>query len=284
MASGKLWLPLVFVLACGADNTESPPPQTPAPEPEPVAEAEPEQEEPQARNTEVPGTREAPAVDSFPTADWTNLLATYVNDSGFRYEALRANEEHVARLAMIVERVGSIDTSGMERDRALAFYINAYNVLTINSVLELWPVESVMQEEGFFDARTHRVAGADMTLNALENEIIRDKERFGEPRIHFAVNCASVGCPPLQREAFTPENLETLLASATQAFVRGTTQLDRRRNRISATKLFEWFADDFGDVREFIASQLEGEDADFVRRDRTRITHFEYDWALNSSE
>lgn len=273
------WIPLLLVLACGADNSEAPPPETP----EPQAQAE-EVAEPTPTPTEEPGTREAPPGPPFPTQAWNTILSTYVTDEGFRYEALRANEEHVGFLNNIVETVGSADLSTLSRDQALAFYINAYNVLTIHSVLELWPVESVMQEDGFFETRTHRVAGDEMTLNGLENEIIRDKERFGEPRIHFAVNCASVGCPPLQRQALTAENLESMLATATQAFVRSSTRIDRRRNRIQATKLFEWFADDFGDVREFIASQLEGEDAEFVRRERTRIMHFDYDWALNAAE
>lgn len=272
---------LCLVLACGADNSESPPPETPEPEPEPTATVEP------TPQPEQPGTREAPATSRFPVGTWTLLLETYVGDDGFRYEALRGNEEHTALLENIVEAVGATDESVLSRNQALTFYINAYNVLTIHSVLELWPVESVMQEEGFFDERPHVVAGTEMTLNGLENDVIRDQERFGEPRIHFAVNCASVGCPPLQREAFTADNLERLLAAGAQSFVRSTTQIDRRRNRIEATKLFEWFADDFGGaegVRTFIASQLEGEDAELVRQDSTRITHFEYDWALNAAQ
>lgn len=272
-------LPLVLALACGADNTESPPPETPQ------AETVTEESEQTSATREAPPTEAPPSVPSFADT-WNTILRTYVVDEGFRYEALLGNDEHKAQLATLVQHVGANDVSSYSRDQQLAFYINAYNILTINSVLELWPVESVMQEEGFFDARTHRVAGADMTLNALENDVIRDQERFGEPRIHFAVNCASVGCPPLQREAFTGPNLETLLASASQAFVRASTRLETGRNRIQATKLFEWFAADFGGadgVREFIASQLEGEDADFVRRPRTRIQHFDYDWALNAA-
>ena len=274
-----LGLLVCSLLACGADNSESPPPEIPN-----RAAAEPTEEPAPPR--EEPGTREAPPDHGFPEDAWNTILATYVTDAGFRYAALRGNDEHVAILGNVVRAVETADTSSFSRDEALAFYINAYNVLTIHSVLELWPVESVMQEEGFFDGRTHTVAGEEMTLNGLENDIIRSKERFGEPRIHFAVNCASVGCPPLQRESFTAENLERLLAAGAQSFVRNTTRIDRRRNRIEATKLFEWFADDFGGaagVREFIASQLEGEDAELVRRDRTRITHFDYDWAINAA-
>lgn len=282
MRNQGMRLLLCLVLACGADNSEAPPPETPAPEtPEPTATVEP------TPQPETPGTREAPATSRFPVGVWTMLVETYVTDDGFRYEALRGNQEHVALLENLVEAVGATDESVLSRDQALAFYINAYNVLTIHSVLELWPVQSVMQEEGFFDERSHVVAGTEMTLNDLENDVIRDQERFGEPRIHFAVNCASVGCPPLQREAFTADNLERLLAAGARSFVRASTQIDRARNRVQASKLFEWFADDFGGAdgaRAFIASQLEGEDAELVRNERTQIQHFEYDWALNAAE
>ena len=93
-----------------------------------------------------------------------------------------------------VTTVGTLEPDALGRDEQLAFYINAYNALVIKAVLAKLPIDSVMSAPGFFDREKHVVAGQEMTLNHLENEIIRSA-RFAEPRIHFLVNCASVGCP-----------------------------------------------------------------------------------------
>lgn len=229
---------------------------------------------------------EAPSTP-YDVAGWDRILSTYVtNDGGFRYEALRANEEHRAQLASFAETVAESEPDSWSRDVQLAFYINAYNALVIKSVLDLWPIRGVMTVRGFFDRREHRVAGQSMTLNHLENEIIRS-ERFAEPRIHFLVNCASVGCPPLMSQAVTAENLEESLAREARAFVRSSSRIETERNRVRLSQIFEWFGDDFsgvGGVREFVASQLDDQQATFVRTRTTRIGHFQYDWALNRRE
>ncbi len=238
-----------------------------APAPEPVAAPEPE------------------PVTAFDVGTWDTLLGAYVVDGGFRYAALAGDEDARARLAEVVSAIGSAAPDEWPRDAQLAYYVNAYNALTVSAVVERWPLTSVMNVEGFFDAVAHRVAGQTMTLNALENDIIR--ARFGEPRIHFAVNCASVGCPALMPTAFTADNLEAQLAAGAQAYVRGTSRLDRRRRRVAVSKIFEWFATDFeagGGVRAFLVAQLEGDDARFVENARTRITHFDYDWNVNARE
>lgn len=222
----------------------------------------------------------------YDTAAWNQIVSTYVtDDGGFRYQALAANAEHMAALDQFLAGVAAADPSGWSREEQLAFYINAYNALTVRSVVELWPVESVLSEDGFFDARTHTVAGAQTTLNDLENQRIR--EAFGEPRIHFAVNCASTGCPWLANFAYTASNLEESLDSQARAYIRRTAQIDRGDNTVRVSQIFEWFAADFearGGVRAFVASYLEGEDAPFVAAEGTEISHFDYDWSVNARE
>jgi hypothetical protein len=228
-----------------------------------------------------------PATAPYDHAGWDALLRAHVTaDGGFRYEALRASPEHRAALERFVATIDAARPGSWSRDEQLAFYINAYNALTIDSVLDLWPVESVMREEGFFRARQHGVAGRRLTLDQLENEVIR-AERFAEPRIHFVVNCASTGCPPLAPHALTAANLERTLAAATRAFVRRTTRLDRGGNRVLLCQIFEWFTADFdraGGVRRFVSSQLDEEGAAFVRAPSTAIGHFRYDWSLNARD
>lgn len=140
-----------------------------------------------------------------------------------------------------------------------------------------------MEVEGFFDGIEHSVAGESMTLNTLENERIRAV--FGEPRIHFAVNCASTSCPPLRNTPFDAESLEASLEEQARAFVRSSTSVRGRRATLS--KLFDWFADDFtagGGVREFIALRLDEEDAATVRSERTTLRYTDYDWSPNAAE
>lgn len=212
------------------------------------------------------------------------VLATYVtDDGGFRYEALAANADHVAALDAYVAAVASTDpatlTTSQER---LVFYMNAYNALTIRSVLDLWPIEgnSVLQESGFFDGRMHTVAGTSMTLNDLENNHVRNE---GDPRIHFVVNCASAGCPWLANTPVTLDNLETLLEQRSTDYLRRTTVVDG--STIQVSQIFEWFAGDFGGpegVRAFIAARLEGDAATLAANPDTTIGFFPYDWATNA--
>ncbi|MEM9191407.1 MAG: DUF547 domain-containing protein [Myxococcota bacterium] len=246
------------------------------------------------RGNEAPATAEAPAETpestpppaeaEGPLAEWGELLATYVTeDGGFRYQALHDSAEDKAKLVRVSEYIGGADVSGLSRDEALAFYINAYNIKTIHSVIHQWPIRSVMRVRGFFDRQTHPVAGEEITLNHLENEIIRS-ERFAEPRIHFAVNCASAGCPPLQNRVFTAANLEDLLEDGTRDFVRNSSQASGRNLRVS--QLFEWFAGDFeaqGGVKPFLARYLEGEAAELARGNG-RVRFIPYDWDLNGRE
>ena len=277
----------LLMLACD----ESPPAPAPEPAQEPATEpagsrgAEPAGARAGEPAGENPGT--GPAADPSTLIDvepWGTLLSGYATeDGGFRYAALHGHAEHRALLDRFVASIGSAQPDAWTRDQQLAFYINAYNALTVKSVIELWPLDSVMSHEGFFDRRSHRVAGRDLTLNQLENDVIRG-ERFAEPRIHFAVNCASIGCPPLARLPYTAQNLESALEAQTRASLRATTQIDRVARRVTVTKLFEWFAGDFeraGGVRAFLARYLEPADADLVRDEGVTLQHAEYDWALN---
>lgn len=235
--------------------------------------------------------RETPAREAPPPRvpppelrEWGTILEAHATEGGrFRYEALRANEGHLAALEATVAAIGEARDQGWEKEEALAFYVNAYNALTVAAVLEAWPTESVMRVEGFFDTRTHRVAGEPMTLNALEREILRS-ERFAEPRVHFLVSCASKSCPPLDAEAFTAANVDAKMAAAARAFVKATTTLSPHVVRVS--RIFEWFATDFGGlegVRAFVAAQLDDEAAAaHVMSARTTLGYHDYDWALNA--
>ncbi|MCZ7681820.1 MAG: DUF547 domain-containing protein [Sandaracinaceae bacterium] len=105
--------------------------------------------------------------------------------------------------------VGEADVASLSRDARLAFYLDAYNALVVKAVIDRWPIEGVMRVPGFFDRARYRVAGRDLTLNELENDVIRG---FAEPRVHFALNCASASCPRLGRTPYP----------ASRTFARGS--------------------------------------------------------------
>ena len=150
--------------------------------------------------------------------------------------------------------------------------------------MERLPIESVMSVPGFFDTITHTVAGNPRTLNALENDLIR--AQFSEPRIHFAVNCASVGCPWLDRTPTPHVNRETPYTHLRCPLGFQPTSFDSPRRRVVVSQIFEWFAGDFqaaGGVRAFLVAHTDHEQTRVqVADERMRIAYTPYDWALNA--
>lgn len=246
--------------------------------------ATPAVETAQAEAAPAPAS-EAPATADA-TAGWDALLHTFVTaDGGFRYKALAADTDAMAKLKAFTDQVATADTSKLSRDEALAFYINAYNATTIAEVLRLWPVTSVLKKEGFFDKTKHPIAGESLTLNELEKTKIRDP--YHEPRIHFLVNCASASCPFLVGEAITASNLETLLERQATEYVGRTTRFPKGKKALEISSIFDWYKDDFGGadgVRTFIAAHVAPEQRDFVADKANKIGFFEYDWNTNARD
>jgi hypothetical protein len=194
------------------------------------------------------------------------------------------------------EYMQSLQTAKVEefsRDGQLAFWINAYNAVTIDKVIKTKPKKSVRETfvpgvwtgTKFFTSREHIVAGETLSQDDIEHEILR--KQFKEPRIHFAIICASMGCPPLPRIAYTEENVQARLEEETRKYVnspRGT-RIDRAENTLFLSKLFDWFATDFieksGSVSAFMRPYLNDEVRTFLERD-PMISYLDYNWALNA--
>ncbi len=171
----------------------------------------------------------------------------------------------------------------------LAFWINAYNALIIKGVLDHYPTTSVRKVKpfnGFFSRIRFQVGGRSYTLNDIEHDIIRYE--FGDPRIHFALVCASLGCPILENRAFFPETLEERLDNATANFINNPekVRLDRENGVLYLSQIFEWFAEDFEDthdsVIDFIAEYLPEADTTFLKEQEIQIQYMQYDWQLNA--
>jgi len=186
------------------------------------------------------------------------------------------------------------------REQRLAFWINAYNAHVLQTVATAFPVASIRDIPGVFNQRTFQVAGQTLTLDRLENEIIRP--RFQEPRIHLALNCAARSCPPLQAEPFRADRLEAQLEAAASHFLRNPdhVRIDVVKKVVSVPKIFEWFADDFmarfadaparpgrdrrtSAVLNFLSRYVE-DDAHrtFLSSGSPDLRFLEYDWSLNA--
>jgi hypothetical protein len=160
-------------------------------------------------------------LHSATSSGWQNeydrLLKNYVVDGGVRYAAWKADAGDMAALDGVVAGIGQENVAKLDPNAQLAFYINAYNAWTIKLILDRYPIKSVWSATPlFFVQKNIRVAGEKMSLSHLEKDIIRKK--FKDPRIHFAVNCGSTSCPPLQKGAYDAKSIDKELEARTKAF------------------------------------------------------------------
>ena len=229
-------------------------------------------------------------------ARWQSILDTYLitdDPSGvhlFDYRALQANTSDRHSLNEYLEYLQELDPRQYAQDTQMAYWINLYNALTVRIVVDAYPVESILQIHGGEEPGTGpwkdvhaNIAGVPLTLDNVEHDILRPI--WQDNRIHYAVNCASIGCPNLATEAFTVTNLEELLNEGAKAYVnnlRGVEILDEAFGVTSS--LYFWYVEDFGNSDEGILTHLrkyaEGDLAEQLKEFDGSLDH-EYDWRLN---
>jgi hypothetical protein len=223
--------------------------------------------------------------------DYNTLLQSYVNDQGLvDYEAWKANPDDLAKLQGFVDELAAFDTSTLTGTEQLAFWINAYNALALHEVLQRYPVDSirpntlgVIPERSFFVDEKHVVGGQNYSLDGIENNILRT---LGEPRIHFAINCASTSCPKLLNEAYDARKLNGQLDDQGKAFVNDPSRngFDATTNTANLSKIFDWFKGDFdskGGVTAFLLTFAEGDAKTVLENPAVTIDYLAYDWSLN---
>lgn len=245
------------------------------------------------------GASSSEAKAGFSHAAWERVLARFVDEKGLvDYRALAAGRTDLDLYIGLLERQGPRSTPGSfpaEADR-LAYYLNAYNALVFKGVLARGPETQSVWKGGlisgysFFVGMKVRLDGQETSLKSLEDKIIR--AGFGDPRIHAALNCASLGCPRLPREAFDPSRLDLQLTAAMTEFVeeaRNVT-LDEPGKTVTLSKIFDWFEDDFlkfekarGNPDPVLADYINRFRASKPKIDRTfRVRFFEYDKRINA--
>ncbi len=225
------------------------------------------------------------ALPSFAAAgDWqrefSQLLDRYVKPGGVDYAAWHENAADLERLDGVAEGIAKGRPEG-SRDARLAWYLNAYNALILDEILERYPYANTnpLRRKAFFSGKDLDVAGEKMSFDRLEHEIIRPE--FKEPLIHFALNCASVSCPPLLDRAYTAERLDADLRRQALKFLDGSNPegLRVKGRAVHITPLFQWFSEDFGDDPLAFINGVRDEP---LPRD-AKVKYLNWDWTLNES-
>jgi hypothetical protein len=241
----------------------------------------------------------APASPSLDSSRFATVLRNRVNEQGLvDYEGLQRDP------AILNEYLAEIGKVSPERYQAwsetarIAFLINAYNAITLKSIIDQKPLKSSIRDIlGVWRVRKHPVMGKSLTLDEIEHTILR--REFNEPRIHAALVCAAISCPPLRREPYAAERLDEQLDDQVRRWLASPLglQIDREKATVKISAIFQWFAPDWkrseknlvtipnhaktSPVLNFIGRYVNPEDSAYLLAGDYKLSYLDYDWSLN---
>lgn len=214
-------------------------------------------------------------LEAFDHTTYNDLLATYVSSEGnVNYDGFKRNWSTLRNYIKALGENMPID-SWTEEDR-FAYWMNAYNAMTIDLILRYYPLESIKDIKDPWGQRFWKLGDKYYNLNEIEHKILR---KMGDPRIHFGINCASFSCPPLLNEAFTAQKVDAQLDLLARRFVNDTKRNTITPNTIEISEIFNWFAKDFksnGFVIDFLNQYSDTQIAADAKK-----KYKEYNWSLN---
>ena len=241
---------------------------------------------------------------------YDSLLKKYVKNGRVDYKGFKASAEEFNAYLRNLGSVSESDYSKWPREEKLSFWINAYIAFTIKAIIDYYPIKgsvfsiyprnSIRQIDGVWDKLQFRAVGKTVTLEEIEHEILR--KQFNEPRIHFAIVCASLGCPDLRSETYKADIINEQLENAAIEFINNTqkgVRIDPADNVVKISKIFKWFGEDFIDgfgntqsfndrdtkdrvVFNFVTNHLKSDKQKaFLENDQFKISYLDYDWSLN---
>ena len=230
----------------------------------------------------------------------TAVVRAHVNERGVDYGTLKSQRATLDRYVAGLGRISAAHFDGWSRGDQLAYLINAYNAIVLQSVIDHYPIKrslnpaallrpanSVWQIPGFFSDRKHPVAGRQLTLDDIEHRMLRAVLK--EPRVHGALVCAARSCPPLRMNAYQGDSIDAQLDDQARTFLNDPARnvLDVKRGTVKLSEIFKWFAEDFGGtekgVIEFVARHVKPVLQEWLRTGKYRISYFDYDWNLNDA-
>lgn len=221
--------------------------------------------------------------------DWLKKFAVVVGPvTTVKYQAAKSDST-LQPITDLIQSTPRAQYDGLgEKDR-LAFLINSYNALTIQWILKNYPVKSIKDTGGVFSSpwkkKFFKLFGEEQHLDGIEHGIIR--KDFAEARIHFAVVCASKGCPALAGTAYIGQKLEEQLETGTKLFLsdKSRNYYDAKENRFYLSKIFDWYGDDFkkasGSVQAFVSKRMASSPEEAKLMGEASIKFLDYDWTLN---
>ncbi|MDA0590971.1 MAG: DUF547 domain-containing protein [Planctomycetota bacterium] len=223
------------------------------------------------------------------------LLKKYVDEDGFvDYTSWQKSRTDRRALLIYLAEIGRTSLSKpASKDAKLALWINAYNAVTIEGILRVYPTSSIRNHTSrtfgynIWQDLPLTVGGEEFSLEDIEHKILR---KLGEPRIHFAIVCASVGCPRLRAEAYTTAKMPKQLEDNARDFFNRSQnlQLTSKANRIHLSKILDWFGEDFGSTQaaqlEAIHPYLPVSAQQIVDTGSAKVSYLEYDWNLNDQK
>jgi Protein of unknown function, DUF547 len=217
---------------------------------------------------------------------WTSLLQKHVNEKGMvNYKGFIADSTALNSYLQVLS--DNAPAGSWSREEKLAYWINAYNAFTVKLITQYYPLKSIKDigpaaqiifVNTPWDKKFFSIGGKSMTLNTIEHKILRKK--FKEPRIHFAVNCASISCPKLLNSAYEAATMEAQLAAQARAFLADTDKNQVTADNPKLSSIFKWFNGDFkktGLSKVAFINQY----APLKINDNANLDYLDYNWNLN---
>jgi len=249
-------------------------------------------------------------AEVFSYKKYAELLKRYVDSSGMvNYRELKANRGMLDAFTSSLAKLDDGVYKTWSEHKKIAFWINAYNSLTLKAIVDNYPIQStfwgrrlypensIRQIKGVWKKLTFMVMGEGVTLDGIEHNKLR--AAFNEPRIHMALVCAAKSCPSLRNEPYYADKLDSQLEQQSTAFHKSKKRfrIDKASKTVFLSKIFEWFAGDFKKysakdgfqghnaieraVLRFISLHINKTDASYLKNDRYSLKYLEYDWSLN---
>jgi Protein of unknown function, DUF547 len=238
---------------------------------------------------------------------YAQVLREHVRPPRVDYAALKTGRASLDAAVAAFAQPTTAEEQKWTREERLAFWINAYNAFTLRAIVDHYPIRaswltlaprnSIRQIDGVWTTITWQAAGRTLTLDDIEHRILRPE--FKEPRVHFAVNCASIGCPPLAAEPYRAATLETQLDEAARRYFASAQGLRIDRDTLHVSKILEWYGEDFvarfapdapagrdrieRAVRGVVARFGPPEAAALAWTPAVRVRFLDYDWSLNDT-
>ncbi|MEP2936042.1 MAG: DUF547 domain-containing protein [Gilvibacter sp.] len=204
------------------------------------------------------------------------FFATHVSGGKVDYKTIEGNQ---ATLNELLELAQNVSLSSASAAQVKAFWINAYNLAVIKGIVDNYPIKSPLDKKGFFDKTTYSLAGKKITLNDIENNMIRPV--YNDARIHFVLVCGANGCPPIINKAYKAASLDSQLQEQTKKALNNDTFIRVKGNKVQVSEIFKWYREDFMTSKSNLIDYINQFRKTPIATD-AKVSYYTYDWKLNA--